>query len=238
VFTPTTLVTSIRRDQGDEVGADVIYKLRGTFIEACDCFELCPCWVDDDPDEGHCTGLVAWAIRSGEIDGVDVSRCRVVAITTHSGRRRPDGAGPSRATTALFVDSGTRDDQVEVLTRAFSGGEGEGLADLVQVTGRVVGETQKVDIDLVDDDAGWSIRVGTPRTPVVEVQGGPLTFDDSKKALTLNHTALHKELHIGGPVEAKRSENMTLNVPALGGSGYVAAKARSGMSGKFTYESA
>ena len=38
------------------------YTLTGSFIEACDCFIVCPCWVDEDADDGHCTGLVAWSL--------------------------------------------------------------------------------------------------------------------------------------------------------------------------------
>ena len=27
------------------------YTLTGSFIEACDCFIVCPCWVDEDADD-------------------------------------------------------------------------------------------------------------------------------------------------------------------------------------------
>ncbi|WP_396415809.1 DUF1326 domain-containing protein [Kocuria sp.] len=46
------------------------YTLTGEFLEACDCTVICPCWVDDDPTEGHCTGFVLWtslAIRTNPI---------------------------------------------------------------------------------------------------------------------------------------------------------------------------
>jgi hypothetical protein len=57
------------------------YALRGDFIESCDCFDLCPCWVDDDPDEDHRTGLVVWKLGEGSTigtksGGLDVSGCR------------------------------------------------------------------------------------------------------------------------------------------------------------------
>ena len=39
------------------------YLLNGTFVEACDCRLMCPCWTDDEPDDGHCTGLFAWALN-------------------------------------------------------------------------------------------------------------------------------------------------------------------------------
>ncbi|HSK59489.1 MAG TPA: DUF1326 domain-containing protein [Actinomycetospora sp.] len=215
------------------------YLLRGLFIEACDCFELCPCWVDDDPDEGHCTGVVAWRMEDGSyIDDVDVADRKVVAVTTHGGRRRPAGAKDDprlRASTSLFVDDEADDREVEALARAFTGKQGGGLSDLVQVTGRVVGDTRKAPIQLKDGKA-WSISVGPSDAAAVDIRGDSLAFDEAPNALTLNHTALHKELRIEGTVEAKRSSTMSLNVPALGGSGYVEAKARSGMSGKFCYE--
>ena len=45
------------------------YTLNGSFIEACDCYIVCPCWVDEEADDGHCTGLVAWTLGAGSTIG-------------------------------------------------------------------------------------------------------------------------------------------------------------------------
>ena len=208
------------------------YDFEGHFIEACDCFELCPCWVDDEPDEGHCTGLVAWRIDRGEIDGVDVSDRRVVAVTTHNGRRRTDGAS-----TVLLIDDADKEpgDRFAALSTAFGSGD-TALADLVQVTGRVVGVPKRTPITVEKNAGGWSVRVGSGPSPAVHAHGVPLSFDKSVRPMTLDQTALHKELHIQGSATAQRTRELKLVVPELGGSGYLDVSARSGMSGTFHYK--
>ena len=67
------------------------YRFSGHFIESCDCTVICPCWVDDDPVGGHCTGFIAWQIDQGGIavvDGTRVDGCKVVSVATHAGNRR------------------------------------------------------------------------------------------------------------------------------------------------------
>ena len=67
------------------------YTLAGQFLEACDCTVICPCWVDDDPVGGHCTGFIAWQIDEGDtavVNGIPVGGCTVVSVATHGGNRR------------------------------------------------------------------------------------------------------------------------------------------------------
>ena len=80
--------------------------LNGTFVEACDCRLMCPCWTDDEPDDGHCTGLFAWSLDAGStIDGLlAVGGAQVVCVTTHLGRRR-GGNATARGLSVLFVDT-------------------------------------------------------------------------------------------------------------------------------------
>ena len=44
---------------------DAPYRFDGIFYEACDCFSVCPCWTGNNPDEGECTGVFAWAVEAG-----------------------------------------------------------------------------------------------------------------------------------------------------------------------------
>jgi hypothetical protein len=82
------------------------YSLSGDFIETCDCTVICPCWVDEDPVGGHCTGLIAWHLEKGSrICGHDVGGCTVVSISTHAGNRR-DG---DNTTTMLYIQTADAD---------------------------------------------------------------------------------------------------------------------------------
>ncbi|MFD2091477.1 DUF1326 domain-containing protein [Blastococcus deserti] len=172
--------------------------LSGQFIETCDCKSLCPCWADDDPDENHCTGVFAWRVESGRLEGdtgdqpVDVSNARVVSISTHHGHRHhPEGERNS----VFFIDvddvAGDRDTAYGYLRKAFSEPAGGPLADLASVTGTVL-DVLPAHVEVTYDDraaAGgkaWSIRVelapdgyGAQHAPgpVFEGGGDLLAFD-------------------------------------------------------------
>lgn len=211
----------------------MIYDFEGHFIEACDCFELCPCWVDDQPDEGHCTGLTAWQIETGEINGTGVGGRVVVAVTSHGPVRRD-----SRATTVLFIDDDADDAEAKALEQAFRGELADGGDDplglLMSVTGTVLAAARQ-SISVTTEANGWSIRVGGDDAGIVAAHGSALVFEGEVESLTLDHTALHRELQIDGPSTAQRSAELQIAVPALRGGGYIAAKARSGMRGRFRY---
>src|SRR5918995_1232116 len=67
------------------------YRMNGRFLEACDCYVPCPCWFDNDPNEDECTGVVAWQIENGEIEGVDVTGLSVISVSQHGGLARMTG---------------------------------------------------------------------------------------------------------------------------------------------------
>ena len=108
---------------------DAPYQLRGTFYEACDCFTVCPCWTGDRPDEGECTGLFAWAIEAGYVDGVDVAGRRAVSISRHAGSR--EGAHQS---VILFVDDAATPQQATALAGALTGCLGGPLKELASLS--------------------------------------------------------------------------------------------------------
>ncbi|GAA4753051.1 DUF1326 domain-containing protein [Actinomycetospora chibensis] len=233
-FTQTTLVTSTTiRTSSSHRGDGVTYHFRGHFIEACDCFELCPCWVDDSPDEGHCTGLVVWEIEEGTIDGEPVDGRAVAAVTSHGPARRD-----SRATTVLFIDDGAENTQYTAIDKAFRGDlvpdRQDPLGVLMSVTGTVL-ETVTAPIAVRTTSGGWSIRIGDVDCPLVSAHGVALSFEGETEPLEMNHTALHRELRIVGSSTAQRGEELRIAVPALRGGGYIEAAARSGMRGGFEY---
>jgi hypothetical protein len=214
------------------------YRVEGRFIESCDCFELCPCWVDDAPDEDHCTGLVAWDIRAGEIDGVDVAGRSVVAVTGHGSGRRD-----KRSMTVLFIDDEAGDDAFGKLGAAFAGRQTDAagsvkipgpLGELSEVTGTVVAPPQREKITIARTGNSWRVRVGQDDASATVLADGHALSFDSSGPLSLDHTALHAELQIQGAAVAQRGERLSLAVPALPG-GYVEVTVRSGMSGAFAY---
>ena len=210
------------------------YSITGVFTEACDCTLICPCWLDDAPDEDHCTGLFAWQLDgAATIGGTAVGGLRVVSVSTHSGGRR---AGAT--TTAVFVDEAADDEQFELLTAAFSGQLDGPLRELAAVSGAVL-QRSRARIEVSADRAGWHIFVGRPARPpaagagLVEVTGNPAAFGDDEP-LTLTHTALDAELSVAGAVVAHRTDQLAVRVPALPGA-YLDVRGRSAMRGRFRY---
>jgi len=215
------------------------YAISGSFVEACDCTVMCPCWLDDDPDEGRCTGLLAWRIGDGsdgaaKIDGVDVRDRTVVSVTTHGGNRRKDDAA-----TVLFVDSGASVEQFHLLAKAFGGELAGPLGDLAAVSG-VVLQKEQADIAVDPSDHGWSVTVTVPRggsdVRLVHATGAPKTFEFEDDPLTLRHTALSHELGVPPEqdVTAHLGSDLTISVATLPG-GYLTVSGRSGMTGRFSY---
>jgi hypothetical protein len=213
------------------------YELSGEFIEACDCYLMCPCWIGDAPDEGHCTGLFAWVMAPGShIDTVDVSGMQVVSVSTHTGTRR----GGSTIT-VVFVDSRADVDQFGVLAAAFSGQLEGPLGELAAVSGAVMKQAKAdISIDLateafiirvtgVGDEAGIELAKAT---------GSPKRFQGESNPLTMQHTALSLELGVPAGDEdviAQQGNQLAVRVPLLPG-GYMEVTGRSAMRGQFGYQ--
>lgn len=211
------------------------YDLGGSFIEACDCYTVCPCWVDDDPDEGHCTGLTAWLLDADSVIGrVGVGGRSVVSVTTHTGNRRTSGAA-----TVLFVDDEASDEQFGVLREAFAGRSDGPLAGLAAVTGEVIAE-ERARITVSPKKKRWSVevvRAGDSRAVVAS--GSPRSFDGSSRPMVLRGTALSEEFGIpdrprAADVTAQAGEGLDVMVGELPG-GFVRVTGRSGMRGSFEY---
>jgi len=217
------------------------YNISGDFIETCDCFLMCPCWVDDDPDEGHCTGLFAWRLAArSRIDGVDVAGRTVVSVSTHTGNRRDGGTA-----TALFIDADASTDQLVLLGRAFSGELGGPLGDLAAVSGAVL-QRERAGITIEPDGDHWQVTVaGLPgnsaddednAVTLVHATGADRIFEGEDEPLVLRRTALGKELGVpaGTDVTAQQGDQLAVRLAVLPGA-YVEVTGRSGMRGRFAY---
>lgn len=215
------------------------YLLNGTFVEACDCRLMCPCWTDDEPDDGHCTGLFAWSVEDGStIDGLAVGGARVVCVSTHLGRRRGQGA-EENTLSVLFVDTtdlpaAERDAARDALGTAFSGDRSGPLDDLRAVNGRVV-LVEAARIGVTDVGGTCTVTVGDVGVESVTAVLSPARFD-GHPPMTVQNGALSKELGIGAAetVTAHHADELRIRSAVLPG-GYLEVTGRSGMRGPFHY---
>lgn len=199
------------------------YKLTGDFVECCDCFTVCPCWVNDVPDEDHCSGLYLWSFAEGsEIDDIPVGGMHVAAAAFHAAR--------SRGQAIFFIDAGKNADAFEALRKAFSGLDALGklLGDILDV--------QEATISSTFDQKDFVVEVIVEKRRIAKAEGEDKKFAEARPPMTLRNAALTDQLGIGsGEVRVQTMGDLTVDVAALPG-GPLYLRGRSGMRGKFCYE--
>ena len=105
------------------------YRVRGTYLESCNCDAPCPCRRIDGRTGGRsthgiCDGALSWSILEGSEGHVDLGGLGVVLATRYS-----DDEEGSPWTFALFVDERGDAAQREALGRIFSGALGGTVLD-------------------------------------------------------------------------------------------------------------
>lgn len=211
------------------------YLLKGDFVECCDCFTICPCWVSDLPDEDHCSGLYLWSLGEGStIGGVDVSGMHVAAATFHAVR-----AGGQAM---FFIDVGNLGNAAKaqaesLLYEAFSGRlQGVGLTALAQLLGANLGY-RAAGITSNFTNKKFSVEVNVGQQRIAKANGTDKIFKRNPAAMTLKETALGTSLGIDrATVTVQQMGDLTMDVAALPG-GPLNFRGRSGMRTKFHYAS-
>ncbi|MEN2746484.1 DUF1326 domain-containing protein [Sphingomonas sp. T9W2] len=199
------------------------YKLTGDFVECCDCFTVCPCWVNDVPDEDHCSGLYLWSFAAGsQIDDIPVGGMHVAAAAFHAVR--------SRGQAIFFIDARKNAAAFEALRTVFSGLDALGklLGDILDV--------REATITSTFDQKDFVVEVTVEKRRIAKAEGEDKKFAEAAAPMTLRNAALTDELGIGsGEVRVQTMGDLTVDVAALPG-GPLYLRGRSGMRGKFCYE--
>jgi FtsP/CotA-like multicopper oxidase with cupredoxin domain len=196
------------------------YRLRGMFYEACDCFTVCPCWLGNNPDGGECTGVFAWDIGKGTIDGVDVSGLRAVSVSHHTGSR-----DEAEQRVVIFIDDHATRQQADALAAAFTGRLGGPLKELAELLGELAA-VERAPITLR--------REGRLTTLVVDHRihvDGATNEGPSGRSMALNDGRLSKVL--GTPAAIGESGRFRIGLRGHGMD--VDLRGRSTMSGYFYY---
>ena len=196
------------------------YQLRGIFYEACDCYTICPCWLGNSPDGDECTGVFAWQVEKGAIDGVDVSGLRTVSVSYHSGLR--EGA---RQRVVIFIDDRTTRQQADALAAAFSGGLGGPLKELADLQGELLG-VERATISLRREGRLTVLTVDDRILVEGTANEGPL-----RRPMALNNGKLSNVL--GSPAIVGESGRFRVGLAAHGME--LDLRGRSTMSGRFSY---
>jgi hypothetical protein len=205
---------------GDAPGAASSYRLVGRFFEACDCYAICPCWIDEVPTEDQCTGLFVWDITAGEALGHDVAGLRVASVSFHQGLR-----STSRQNVVLLVDEQASEAQHQALTDIFTGRSGGPLAELAGMLGALVAQ-RSAKIDLTWDGVEAKIDI----EGAVRSDNQP-KFGPSGRATTLVDPPTAGVF--GTPAVVGTSSEFHVDLPELGAS--IDVSGRSANAGWFSY---
>jgi hypothetical protein len=180
---------------------------------------VCPCWIGNSPDGGECTGVFAWEIEAGTIDGVDVAGLLAVSVSHHGGPR-----DEAKQRVMIFVDDRATRVQADALAAAFSGRLGGPLQELGDLLGELVG-VERAPITLRREGRLTTLTVdgqikveGTTR----EGPSGPMTLKDGKLTKVL-----------GSPAEIGESGHFRVSLAAHAMD--LDVTGRSTMSGRFSY---
>ncbi len=133
------------------------WRLEGTYLENCNCEVVCPCSATSlalPADNERCQVVLAFNVRAGEIEGVDVSG-RAVVLVADTPQQMTDG----NWRLGVFFDDGASEDQAGKLQAVFGGQLGGPPAGLVPLLGDMLG-MESAPITYTDDGFRHSVRVG------------------------------------------------------------------------------
>jgi hypothetical protein len=156
------------------------WNLRGSYAETCSCELMCPCnlSLDHGATYDFCRVTLAFNIRQGDIDGVDIGGRRVVAIAD-----TPKVMTEGNWRLGVFVDEDATDEQFEQLVKVFGGQLGGPMAALAPLVGEMAG-VERAAIEISDEGLLHRVRVGDvvefeieDVVPFGKEDGQPVRFD-------------------------------------------------------------
>jgi hypothetical protein len=154
------------------------WKLEGTYFENCNCDWVCLCSVTSltaPSTYDRCQVVLTYHVKSGQVDGVDVSGL-TVALVADTPKRMLDG----NWRLGLILDEKASKEQHEKLAGVFSGQMGGPPAGLGPLIGEVLG-VESAPMKYSDDGLRHSVSIGSDVEIAVEdfvppqLQGGEPT---------------------------------------------------------------
>jgi hypothetical protein len=136
------------------------WRVMGQYIETCSCNMLCPCYFGVQElmimDQGWCATALAFRIREGNADGVDLGGRTVVWAPVFPGPTLFDG----NATARLYLEDGASADQRRELEAIFQGQKGGPMAALGSALISNWLPTQTTDIAVKEEGETITVTVG------------------------------------------------------------------------------
>lgn len=152
--------------------SDVSFRVRGAYLESCNCDAVCPCRMVGGVEGGRsthgvCIGLLTWRIDDGWIGNVDV-----VGLCVALECRYDDDEPGSPWTITLHIDDRADEQQHEALERLFLdglGGPHTAKLPWIRKARHLVGvESSAFEIQMGSVKVGDTIRLRASRRVEIE----------------------------------------------------------------------
>ncbi|MCH7606750.1 MAG: DUF1326 domain-containing protein [Chloroflexi bacterium] len=130
------------------------YRIKGFFLETCNCDPGCNCNFGGFPDHGSCEALIGLQIAEGNFGDVDLSGVKAVLAI-----KWPKALHEGNGTAAVFIDESASEQQVQGLATILTGQAGgmpwEILATTISTLDGPVLKPIKMDVN--GTNSGFSI---------------------------------------------------------------------------------
>jgi hypothetical protein len=132
------------------------WKLGGSYFETCSCDVICPCTASLalGATNDRCNVVLVFNVKSGEVDGTDVSGLTVAAVCD-----TPKVMSEGNWRLGVVIDAAASDEQAEKLGGVFSGALGGPMEALGPLVGENLG-VERLPIEVQEDGLKHSIRIG------------------------------------------------------------------------------
>ena len=132
------------------------WKLEGSYFETCSCDVICPCTASLSlgATKDRCKAVLVFRIKSGDVDGTDVSGLTVAAVAD-----TPKVMTDGNWRLGVVIDSAASDEQAEKLGAVFSGALGGPMESLTPLVGENLG-VERLPIEIQENGLTHSVRMG------------------------------------------------------------------------------
>lgn len=132
------------------------WNLAGSYFETCSCDVICPCTASLSlgATRDRCKVVLVFNVKSGEVDGTDVSGLAVAAVCD-----TPKVMSDGNWRLGVVIDAAASDEQAEKLGGVFSGTLGGPMEALGPLIGENLG-VERLPIEVEEDGLKHSVRIG------------------------------------------------------------------------------
>jgi hypothetical protein len=132
------------------------WNLAGSYFETCSCDVVCPCTASLSlgATKDRCNVVLVFNVKSGEVDGTDVSGLTVAAVAD-----TPKVMSEGNWRLGVVIDAAASAEQAEKLGAVFSGAVGGPMEALGPLIGENLG-VERLPIEVHEDGLKHSIRIG------------------------------------------------------------------------------